>query len=224
MDIDARRVKAKASELGADLCGIAPVERFAEAPEGFHPRDLLPACRSVIVFAHRWLPVPSQDMAEYTRTRNRLCTVLEGIGGGLAEVLRAHGAAAEVKRSGPSRWVGDRYRDTLSLKHAAVFAGLGRLGRNTLIINERMGNMFWLGAVLTSAELEADPVAGYEVCPPGCRRCIDACPVDALAQEWIEQRTCYAHAYRVTDGAEEILCNRCRMSCPRRFGMAPQLR
>lgn len=36
--------------LGADVCGIANIDRFSEAPEGFNPRDIFPDCKSVIVF------------------------------------------------------------------------------------------------------------------------------------------------------------------------------
>ena len=35
-------------QLGADLVGIAPVERFAHAPEGHRPTDFMPQCKSVI--------------------------------------------------------------------------------------------------------------------------------------------------------------------------------
>lgn len=49
----ADEIKAVAIELGADLCGIASAERFSEAPAGFHPCDVSPECRSVLVFAKR---------------------------------------------------------------------------------------------------------------------------------------------------------------------------
>ncbi|MGQ9854915.1 MAG: hypothetical protein ACUVTG_16125, partial [Candidatus Oleimicrobiaceae bacterium] len=47
-------VKALAKAQGARLVGVAPVERFAGAPKGHHPADLLPGARSVVVFAHRY--------------------------------------------------------------------------------------------------------------------------------------------------------------------------
>lgn len=39
--------------MGSDLCGIAPVERFNEAPDGFHPTDIYNGCKSVVVFAKK---------------------------------------------------------------------------------------------------------------------------------------------------------------------------
>lgn len=46
-------LKAVARNLGADLAGIAPVERFAGAPEGFKPTDIMPGAQSVVVMAKR---------------------------------------------------------------------------------------------------------------------------------------------------------------------------
>lgn len=43
-------LRKKVLEMGADLCGFAGVDRFKDAPEGFHPNDLYKDCRSVIVF------------------------------------------------------------------------------------------------------------------------------------------------------------------------------
>ena len=41
-------------QSGADLCGIAGIERFSDAPEGYHPTDVLPDCKSVIVIAKKF--------------------------------------------------------------------------------------------------------------------------------------------------------------------------
>jgi len=49
--MESLHIKAIASRLGAELCGIATVDRFSRAPKGFHPSDILAETRSVIVFA-----------------------------------------------------------------------------------------------------------------------------------------------------------------------------
>jgi hypothetical protein len=41
-------IRSLAYDLGADLCGIAPVERFDDAPPGFRPRDIFPQAKSVV--------------------------------------------------------------------------------------------------------------------------------------------------------------------------------
>lgn len=52
--IDHKKIKEIMFSLGADLCGIASIDRFADAPEGYHPLDVLPSCRSVISFGCRF--------------------------------------------------------------------------------------------------------------------------------------------------------------------------
>lgn len=63
-------------------------------------------------------------------------------------------------------------RSVLSLRHARYLAGLGVPGRNTLLVNDGLGNMIQLGTLLLNEELCADTIADYQVCPEGCRLCI----------------------------------------------------
>ncbi|HUL61673.1 MAG TPA: hypothetical protein VLT35_01315, partial [Methanocella sp.] len=123
---------------------------------------------------------------------------------------------------------GKKLRGAVSLKRAAVQAGLGRMGKNTLLGNDRYGNMLWLGGVLTTAELGADPVAAYGGCIPGCLLCLDACPVKALDGVSIDQRACGRHAFgeeRVLfrgHGGWRIKCNACCRVCPSATGIRPR--
>ncbi len=48
--ISNQEIKEIAYSLGADLCGVACLERFENAPVGFHPLDVFPNCKSVISF------------------------------------------------------------------------------------------------------------------------------------------------------------------------------
>ena len=52
--IDNKQVKEILFGLGADLCGIASIDRFNDAPKGYHPTDVLPTCKSVISFGCRF--------------------------------------------------------------------------------------------------------------------------------------------------------------------------
>lgn len=52
--IDNKKAKEIMLSLGADLCGIASIDRFADAPAGYHPLDVLPTCKSVISFGCRF--------------------------------------------------------------------------------------------------------------------------------------------------------------------------
>jgi epoxyqueuosine reductase QueG len=99
-----------------------------------------------------------------------------------------------------------------------VLAGLGKMGKNTLVVNDRYGNMIWLGAVVTSMELVADEPAAYTPCRPSCRLCIQSCPAGALGGELVNQTACLSQAFRKVDGGQEILCWKCRQVCPNHLG------
>lgn len=230
MKITSDQIKQTALSLGADLCGIASAEVFDGAPRGHHPKELLPGCKSVIVIACRF-PQELLDVKtiQYTDARDTMTIRMNQMAAELgSEISNLRYLTRNIDSMGHSQWEADgRFRDVLSLKHAAMLAGLGRFGKNSLLINDKFGNMIWISAVLTNAYLNPDSLAEYEVCPAGCKRCINSCPVQALGEPAIKQRTCYDHAYMLVtgraDGKEGIIrCNTCRVVCPNAFGIHHQ--
>lgn len=224
--IAAAQIKLRATELGMDLCGIAPVERFADAPQGFHPADISKDCKSVIVLAARF-PVStlsSPSPAAYTFVRNKVMDKVDAATCQLAAELELLGGnAIPVPSSDPYEyWDEERHhgQGILSLKHAAVRAGLGQMGKNTLLMNDRLGNMLWLGAVLLDQELAPDELAEYQACIPGCRVCLKVCPAQALDGTTIVQKQCRAVSAKQTGGGGRVYaCNLCRKLCPRHNGI-----
>ncbi|MFC2029239.1 4Fe-4S binding protein [Chloroflexota bacterium] len=70
----------------------------------------------------------------------------------------------------------------VSLRHGAVAAGLGVLGRHNLLIHPRLGTRVVFAAVLTDLMLESDPRVTQALCDD-CGLCVEACPARALAVE-----------------------------------------
>jgi epoxyqueuosine reductase QueG len=66
-----------------------------------------------------------------------------------------------------------------SYKHAGELAGLGTIGRHSLLITPEFGPRVRLACVLTEASLEPSPVAHKEYCT-NCDACIQECPIQAL--------------------------------------------
>lgn len=225
-NMDTMILKQRAIALGTDLCGIAPIDRFSHAPAGFHPSDILPDCQSVIAVAAKFpgSTLKGNSQAAYTFVRHRLVDKLDSITFHLAEELETAGyEAIPIPSSEPyEAWDSERShgQGILSLKHAAVLAGLGKMGKNTLLVNNQFGNLLWLGAVLTDAKFTADPVAEYLTCPESCRICLTACPAQALDGVSIKQKKCRSISGKFTDGGGYVLaCNVCRKICPNYQGV-----
>ncbi len=107
-------------------------------------------------------------------------------------------------------------RGDLSHKHAAQAAGLGRLGKNSLLITPEFGNRVQLVSVVNNLNLEADTLFEDELCPSKCTACIEACPVQAITvQQQVNQKICRSHlSLKLPKGQSIYGCRECRKVCP----------
>jgi epoxyqueuosine reductase len=106
----------------------------------------------------------------------------------------------------------------------AKYAGVGWIGKNTCIINQKKGSWLFLGVILTSLELQPD-LPAPDRCGT-CTRCIEACPTDALIAPYqldsnlcisyltIEKRGEIPEQMRAGMGRHVFGCDICQDVCP----------
>ena len=223
--MNSKTIKNIAYELGADLCGIASVERFQDAPSGFSPLDIYSKCESVIVFAKR-VPAGSlsaESCVPYTHASNMVTLEVDRIGVKFCLILEdSRVKTVPIPSDDPSEyWEAETQyaRGVLSLRHAGYLAGLGVMGKNTLLVNEKYGNMIQMGAILVDIKLESDPIADFSVCRENCSLCMDKCPQKALDGETVNQKNCRTLSNFVTErGFVLKRCHLCRSVCPNVLG------
>lgn len=218
-ELNSEIVKQYGADAGASVVGIATASDFSLAPDGFKPSDVLEGCRSVIVLG---VPFPPEalDMnpPEYTALRNAALTNMTGIAKALAKrITKESGHKAKAISASGGKSVDGKHCGHISLKHAAELAGIGVITRNYLLTSPEYGNLLWLSAVLTDAELILDEKLQFNICK-NCNQCVEACPSGALDNpERFGRKEC-GKFFVIEDKKLVIKCFKCRSVCPYRFG------
>ncbi|MBN1444540.1 MAG: hypothetical protein JW957_00335 [Candidatus Omnitrophica bacterium] len=190
-------VLKKAKELGCDLAGIAPVERFKNAPLRMSPKGLLPSAKSVIVAGIHHLdasvemggePTP-HDKGPYASQSSVINPKLDDISFLLARFLEGKGYTA-LPITASNIWRYHHYKDLkvdfapdLAHRYSAVAAGLGEIGWSGLFLSPQFGPRQRVISIITEAELKPTPMYdGPPLCDK-CFECVKTCPTDAFRKE-----------------------------------------
>ncbi|MDZ4659195.1 MAG: tRNA epoxyqueuosine(34) reductase QueG [Bythopirellula sp.] len=204
-----KKLKQRAQELGFELCGICPsispvgttrldewlaagyagqMHYIADRREAYNdPQHILAGVRSLVmlgkVYATQEPTLPGTMQGRVARyawgnadyhdlIRERLHT--------LADSLR------ELMPEATTRGVVDTA--PLLEREFAQLAGLGWVGKNTLLLSKQAGSYFFLSALLTDVELEYDAPQVTNHCGT-CTACLDACPTAAFPQPYVLDAT-----------------------------------
>jgi epoxyqueuosine reductase len=211
---DTVRVKRRAMELGFDAVGIASLQpsvhaaaldRWLAAGYGGEmqylglqaarrkdPGRLMPGARVAVVtlsnYCHEVTPETTPrrgaKVAQYAWSRDYHRVVGTRLSR-LARVITEIAPRAQTRSYVDAGPVPER--------ELAQRAGLGWIGKNTMLIDPRRGSFTFIGVVLTDADLVPDPPFEADRCGT-CRRCLDACPTNAFVEPYVlDARRCISY-------------------------------
>ncbi len=208
------RLKRQARALGFDLVGVAPagpadgfdrlrdwlergfagemqyMHRHAEARR--HPDAVLQDVRSVVMLGMNYYPAEEEETDD--RGRGRVARYARGTDYHDALRERLNRLLAWLRSERPGCH-GRGVVDTAPLleRDFARRAGLGWFGKNTMLLNKRLGSYFFLAALLVDVELRPD--APFEAHHCGtCTACLDACPTAAFVKPGVlDSRRCISY-------------------------------
>lgn len=174
-------------ELGADAVGFASIANY-RSPKSPDPKTILPKAKSLVVSGYREIDGALESGNPRISMSSRLAVMDLAKKNDylMARFIEARfkSQSAFVLTSFPLDMsppgmglVGD-----ISLRHAAVAAGLGKFGRHNLIIHPELGTRVIYGAVLTELEIKPDPPLAEDLCNQ-CGLCVESCPAKALDEE-----------------------------------------
>ena len=249
-------IAESANALGFDLCGVVRAEKFRELarmqewlergyagemkyladPRRSDPQVAFPGVKSVIVCALNYNTEKRRSTDAATREQTdepRGWISRYAWGRDYHEVLweKLNALTQEMKERVSEPFEARAYADTgpVSERVLAKYAGLGWIGKNTLLLNQEIGSFFFLGVILTTLELPT-AMSASELPPPDlcgtCRRCIDACPTEALVEPYVlDARRCISYLtielrgnipeeFREPMGRHVFGCDICQDVCP----------
>ena len=166
------------------IFGIASADGFEHALPGWHPQQLMPRCKSVVVFGRPFVQYPlhvdeeTHIADQYWWTVND--SIYRGVKGWRGELINLF----DKFGLGAANFggFGDTTEPTFSYRLAQYEAGLGVFGRFGVCLNPDFGCYYYVGVLLTEAELtptDKDRLMGFEPCE-GCSLCAEVCPVKAI--------------------------------------------
>jgi epoxyqueuosine reductase len=187
------------------------------------PKQILPECKSILVLAIPYSPLPKEGEGPGVRVASYALgdDYHEIIPPKLQEIVTF--TEEQLGHPVPNRY----YTDTGSIleRDLAQRAGLGWIGKNSMLINPKAGSTFFLAEILLGIELEPDEEIITDHCGT-CTRCITACPTQCiLSNRTLDARRCISYlTIELKDDIPEELrplmkdwifgCDICQQVCP----------
>lgn len=194
----------------------------------YRPEKLLPGTCSVIIARMNYLP-PDSNMIAVLKDSDKAYISRYALGRDYHNLIRNRlkKLRKKIEMAAPGSLIQRPFVDSAPVmeKPLAEKAGLGWMGKNTLIINSEGGSWFFLGEIYTSLPLPKDKPSGASKCGE-CKACIKVCPTDAFPEPYvldakrcisyltIENKGSIPEEFRKPMGNRVFGCDDCQTICP----------
>jgi epoxyqueuosine reductase len=169
------------------------MQEHAEARR--HPRSILPTVRSVVMVGMNYAPTTIKEPPMYSQPMQaRIARYAQGADYHLVLRAKLRQLGEWLREQRPGCW-GRGVVDTAPLleRDFARRAGLGWFGKNTMLLNMRLGSWFVLGGLLVDVELTPSEPFTAQHCGT-CTACLDACPTGAFVAPYVlDSRRCISY-------------------------------
>jgi ferredoxin len=163
---------------------------------------------------------PQRNLDEFRHTGNKLFLrgFAEYVQPGLESILnRLEEEGIAAKAIGQFGYVSQGTVDFISYKNAIIKAGLGKRGKNTVVLNPVFGSRLRFAALKLDTLLDTtkdNPDAESPFCQD-CSICIDECPVNILEPyRMLDATKCLSNVTSIVKGKQVIMCDICLKKCP----------
>lgn len=194
----------------------------------YRPEQLLPGTQRVISVRMDYLPEDS-NMIAVLKDEEKAYISRYALGRDYHKLIRKRltTLAKEIERAVPHSITQRPFTDSAPVmeKPLAEKAGLGWMGKHTLIINSQAGSWFFLGEIYTSLPLPTDQSGEVNRCGE-CQSCLKVCPTDAFPKPYVlDARRCISYLtiehkgsipveFREPMGNRVFGCDDCQAICP----------
>lgn len=208
-------LRSIALDHDADIFGVTQVSEFKDYQGKRNPLYYLKDARSVIIIGmHLYDPFLDAWISSTTDT-NDFYVVNEILGN------TAHAIMQDLAEAGHTG-VLSPYSGIFT-KEAAVYANLGIIGKNNLLITLQYGPRVRLRAIITDAHLQLPARKPTNHCADCSRYCWSACPAQAFRSGYYDRDLCLAYSEKNVQHLSEnavLFCRECERACP--VGMASE--
>jgi len=210
-------IKKICLDEGADLFGVADIGSVSQDflfSDSFKKKIKCAICLGVRVSEAILEEIEDQPTKIYFHHYRTVNMFLDQLALKIAiKIQRKGNLAIPVAASQIVDW--QKQDAHLSHKKIGILAGLGWIGRNNLLVNEKLGSQFRLVTILTDLELKPDKVLEKDC--GNCRLCVEVCPVGAIKDrpEEFDHMKCFdkLKEFQKQKVVSQYICGICVKAC-----------